>query len=119
MAVERELVSYKMIYAKIIHQLYSIKENYQLLISVLTAPDERERKKKFHWHVRHLEDLRLYLRTCCEKTTFETDHRLSKLPGHERSPSKKVTDMSSRKLDGHLDNHYKAARISDPQQLLT
>ena len=73
-AVERiiELVSHKTIYPEITLQLYFIKENCQQLMTVLTALEEKKTPlvcKAFNY----LEDLKMYLRACCEKTYFGTE----------------------------------------------
>ena len=87
MAVEHiiELVSHKTIYPEITLQLYFIRENCQWLMTVLTALEEKEIPqacKAFNY----LEDLMMYLRAGCEKTSFgtETDRLLFSLPEPDR-----------------------------------
>ena len=104
------MVSHKTIYPEITLQLYFIKENCQQLMTVLTAPEEKETPlacKAFNY----LEDFKIYLRTDCEKNSFgtETDRLLSKLPELDRKELiksfQKVFDLASKKLGGHLDKH--------------
>ena len=81
-----ELVSHKTIYPEITLQLYSIKENCQRLMTVLTAFGEKETPlacKAFNY----LEELKMYLRAGCDKTSFgtETDRLLSKLASSKRT----------------------------------
>ena len=71
MAVERiiELVSHKTIYTLITLQFDFIKENCQWLMTVLTALEEKVTPlacKAFNY----LEDLKMYLRAGCEKTSW-------------------------------------------------
>ena len=87
MAVQRiiELLGHKTIYPEIVLQLYFIKENCQHLTTVLTALKGNNTPlacKAFNY----LEDLKMYLRSGIQKTTFgtETDQLLSKLTQQER-----------------------------------
>ena len=126
MAVQRiiELLGHKTIYPEIVLQLYFIKENCQHLMTVLTALEGNNTPLACNYP----EDLRMYLRSGIQKTTFgtETDRLLSKLPQQERKKQVKsfqeVFRLSSKKLESHLDTHpayayYKAVRVFDPQQL--
>ena len=112
MAVEHiiELVSHKTIYPEITLQLHFIKENYQRLMTVLTANEEKETSlacKAFNY----LEDLKTYLRAVCEKTTFETktDRLLSKLPEPDRKEQinyfQKTLTWPQKKHGGYLDKY--------------
>ena len=128
MAVQHiiELLSHKTLYPEITLQLYFLSENCLRLMIVLTALEENTAPltcKVFNY----LEDLRLYLQTGSQKTSFgvETDRLLLKMSDTERrkwiKSFQEVFQLSSKKL-GHLSNHpayayYKAVRIFDPQQL--